>query len=77
MSVFLHTLGCRLNEAELESWARQFRARGHRIVKAPGDAQVMVLNTCAVTREAARKSRKLTRTILTQSIYQTIKGTPS
>lgn len=60
MNVFLHTLGCRLNEAELETWARRFRGRGHRVVGSPDGAHVMVLNTCAVTREAARKSRKLT-----------------
>lgn len=59
MEVYLATLGCRLNEAELESWTRGFRAAGHRVVGRPGDAQVMVLNTCAVTGEAARKSRKL------------------
>lgn len=59
MEVFLTTLGCRLNEAELESWTRGFLAAGHRVVAQPTDAQVMVLNTCAVTGEAARKSRKL------------------
>jgi threonylcarbamoyladenosine tRNA methylthiotransferase MtaB len=60
MNVFLHTLGCRLNEAELEAWTREFRGRGHQVVTAPEGAHVMVLNTCAVTREAARKSRKTT-----------------
>lgn len=58
MQVFLTTLGCRLNEAEIESWARQFRAAGHRVVGSPLEAQLMVVNTCAVTSEAARKSRK-------------------
>jgi len=59
VQVFLTTLGCRLNEAELESWARGFRAAGHRVVGTPLGAQLMVVNTCAVTSEAARKSRKL------------------
>ncbi|HUH01458.1 MAG TPA: tRNA (N(6)-L-threonylcarbamoyladenosine(37)-C(2))-methylthiotransferase MtaB [Kofleriaceae bacterium] len=58
MQVFLTTLGCRLNEAELEGWARELRAGGHRVVGTPVEAQVMVVNTCAVTGEAARKSRK-------------------
>ncbi|RME86340.1 MAG: tRNA (N(6)-L-threonylcarbamoyladenosine(37)-C(2))-methylthiotransferase MtaB [Caldilineae bacterium] len=58
MHIYLSSLGCRLNEAELESWARQFRAGGHRVVSSPRDAQVMVLNSCAVTAEAARKSRQ-------------------
>ena len=59
MNVFLTQLGCRLNEAEVESWARSFRAAGHAVVSSPASAQVMVVNTCAVTAEAARKSRKL------------------
>ncbi len=59
MNVFLTALGCRLNEAELESWARGFQAAGHAVVASPQSAQVVVVNTCAVTGEAARKSRKL------------------
>ena len=59
MRIHLHTLGCRLNEAELETWSREFRARGHQIAATPDDADVLVLNTCAVTSEAVRKSRKL------------------
>jgi threonylcarbamoyladenosine tRNA methylthiotransferase MtaB len=59
MRVYLTTLGCRLNEAELESWSRQFEAGGHIVVGSAPDAQVMIVNTCAVTGEAASKSRKL------------------
>ena len=59
MNVFLTSLGCRLNEAEVESWARTFERGGHAVVAAPERANVVVVNTCAVTSEAARKSRKL------------------
>jgi threonylcarbamoyladenosine tRNA methylthiotransferase MtaB len=58
-NVYLTQLGCRLNEAEVESWARSFQAAGHRVVASPDRAQLLVVNTCAVTAEAARKSRKL------------------
>jgi threonylcarbamoyladenosine tRNA methylthiotransferase MtaB len=58
-SVYLTQLGCRLNEAEVESWARSFQAAGHRVVASPDRAHLVVVNTCAVTAEAARKSRKL------------------
>ena len=61
MRVFLTTLGCRLNEAEAASWTREFRAAGHAVVPSPHNADLMVVNTCAVTSEAARKSRKLIR----------------
>ena len=67
MQVFLTTLGCRLNEAEMASWSRGFRARGHRVVADPQCAQVMVVNTCAVTSEAARKSRKLVNSLHRQN----------
>jgi len=59
MKVYLKALGCRLNEAELEQWSRQFMAKGHAIVNNGAEADVVVLNTCAVTTEATKKSRKL------------------
>lgn len=59
MKIFLKALGCRLNEAELEQWSRDFTVEGHEIVKDGNDADVVVLNTCAVTTEATKKSRKL------------------
>ena len=61
MFVHLKTLGCRLNEAEMESWAREFRQRGHQLIETPSHADLVVVNTCAVTEEAVRKSRKLVR----------------
>ena len=61
MLVQLKTLGCRLNEAELETWAHQFQQQGF-VIAADGEAaDLVVVNTCAVTREAVRKSRKLLR----------------
>jgi threonylcarbamoyladenosine tRNA methylthiotransferase MtaB len=59
MRVHLQTLGCRLNEAELETWSRDFQARGHQLTQDLAEADLMVLNTCAVTAEAVRKTRKL------------------
>lgn len=61
MRVHLKTLGCRLNEAELEAWSRDFQSRGHRITDNLSHADLVVINTCAVTGEAVRKSRKLMR----------------
>ncbi|MCU7842794.1 MAG: tRNA (N(6)-L-threonylcarbamoyladenosine(37)-C(2))-methylthiotransferase MtaB [Candidatus Thiodiazotropha sp. (ex Monitilora ramsayi)] len=59
MQIHLKTLGCRLNEAELETWSRDFQAQGHSMTDNPEDADLLVVNTCAVTEEAVRKSRKL------------------
>ena len=63
MKVHLKTLGCRLNEAELETWAQAFQKSGHFITKQAETAQLIVLNSCAVTQDAARKSRQLVRRI--------------
>jgi threonylcarbamoyladenosine tRNA methylthiotransferase MtaB len=61
MRVRLETLGCRLNTAELEHIARQLLAAGHSIVGPGETADVCILNTCAVTHVAARKSRQSIR----------------
>ncbi len=58
-AVYLSTLGCRLNEAELVSWTGALEAKGHTVVSRVQEANLIVLNTCAVTSEASRKSRKL------------------
>jgi threonylcarbamoyladenosine tRNA methylthiotransferase MtaB len=61
MRVRLETIGCRVNIGEVEEMARSFASRGHRVV-GPGDgADLVVVNTCAVTSRATRKSRKLLR----------------
>lgn len=59
MKVHLKALGCRLNEAELEQWSIAFQADGHNVIDTATDADLMVLNTCAVTNDASRKSRNL------------------
>jgi threonylcarbamoyladenosine tRNA methylthiotransferase MtaB len=59
MRIHLKTLGCRLNEAELETWSRDFHNLGHQITSRLEEADLVVVNTCAVTGEAVRKSRKL------------------
>lgn len=63
MRVHLKTLGCRLNEAETESWASEFQRLGHRVVEDEQHSDLVVLNTCAVTHNAARKSRQLIRRV--------------
>jgi threonylcarbamoyladenosine tRNA methylthiotransferase MtaB len=63
MKVHLKTLGCRLNEAELETWAQAFQKSGHHITPDAQAANLVVLNSCAVTMDAARKSRQLIRRI--------------
>mgnify|MGYP001252836024 FL=1 len=61
MKIHLHSIGCRLNQAEIETMARQLQAGGHVIVGDAAEADAIILNTCAVTAEAARDARHLTR----------------
>ena len=61
MQIHLKTLGCRLNEAELESWAEGFQLKGHALTQNADEADVLVVNTCAVTQEAVKKSRQIIR----------------
>ncbi len=63
MNIHLKTLGCRLNEAELETWAQAFQKAGHHITRQAEAANLVVINSCAVTQDAARKSRQLIRRI--------------
>src|SRR5512141_2465035 len=61
MKIYLDTVGCRLNQAEIERIARQFRSAGHELVAAPGQADMAVVNTCAVTAAAVTDSRQKVR----------------
>ncbi len=61
MRIHLKSLGCRLNEAELETWARSFQTQGHSISNSIASSDLVVVNTCAVTQEAVRKSRQIIR----------------
>jgi len=59
--VHFTNLGCKLNQAEVERLAREFRAAGHEVVDSLAGADLHVVNSCTVTREAARDSRRAAR----------------
>jgi len=67
MRVRLESLGCRLNTSEIEYLGRQFLSAGANIVTSEDEpADVCILNSCAVTHVAARKSRHLIRSLRRQ-----------
>lgn len=72
MKIFLDTIGCRLNQAEIENMARQFRAAGHEIVASADSAEMAVVNTCAVTTQAASDSRSKIRNIARAGVGEII-----
>ncbi len=57
MKVFFDTVGCRLNQAEIERYAGQFGALGHELVPDADSADMVIVNTCSVTAAAASDSR--------------------
>ena len=61
MKVALTTLGCKLNYAETSTYERGFVAHGLEVVPWSAMADVYVINTCAVTETAEKKSRNLMR----------------
>jgi threonylcarbamoyladenosine tRNA methylthiotransferase MtaB len=59
MKIHLRMLGCRLNQSEIDTMARQFEQQGHVIVDNPEDADQVIVNTCAVTSDAVKSGRKM------------------
>ncbi len=60
---YVEALGCRLNAAEMADLALRLIGAGCRRVDDPAQADLILLNTCAVTAQAARKSRHRLRTL--------------
>ncbi|HKU52730.1 MAG TPA: tRNA (N(6)-L-threonylcarbamoyladenosine(37)-C(2))-methylthiotransferase MtaB [Nitrospira sp.] len=63
----LHTLGCRLNQAETSILGEGLRRKGFELVEFGQPTDLLVLNTCAVTDDAERTSRYVIRKTLKHS----------
>jgi len=72
MKIYLDTIGCRLNQSEIEYMARQFRAAGHEIVATADEADLAVVNTCTVTSQAAADSRGTIRRIARAGVEEIV-----
>lgn len=57
MKICIITLGCKVNQCESDSMAKQLKDCGHNVVQQLEVADLYVLNTCAVTSIAEKKSR--------------------
>lgn len=58
------TLGCKVNMVESEKIAERLSNDGYDVFMGLGEADIFVINTCAVTNEAERKSRNIISKIL-------------
>ncbi len=63
----VHTLGCRLNQAESALLSDAFRTDGFEIVPDSEPADLFIINSCSVTRGAEAKCRRLVRYLLKRS----------
>ena len=57
----VYTLGCRLNQYESTAIEETLASRGFLILPFTEKCDVYIVNTCAVTEESEKKSRKLVR----------------
>jgi len=61
MRTYLGSLGCKLNQAEMDALSESLARAGHEIVASAAEAELCVFSTCAVTGVAAQKSRQAVR----------------
>jgi len=66
LSVFVHTLGCKLNQLESEAAADAFRQAGFSLFNnlTGNSPSVIIINTCTVTSKADQKARRVIRKAL-------------
>jgi len=60
MKYIIATLGCKVNQYESEAMEQLLRARGHERGE-KGEAELVIVNSCAVTAEGERKARQTLR----------------
>ena len=65
-TVAWYTLGCKLNFSESSSLARKFEEKGYTLVDIQDSADIYIINSCAVTVQAERKTRQTMRKIRKQ-----------
>ena len=58
MKAVVFTLGCKVNECESDSLVSGLKARGYEVFDELVKADLYIVNTCAVTAEAEKKSRQ-------------------
>lgn len=57
-TLYVHTLGCKVNSYETMAIATELKTKGYELVSKANDAAVIIVNTCSVTKTAEQKSRQ-------------------
>ena len=63
MKIFIKTFGCRVNQVESEAILEEFSLEGHQIITDFKDADLCLLNTCTVTKNADKDVEREIRRI--------------
>jgi MiaB-like tRNA modifying enzyme len=58
---YITTLGCKINQYETQAIIEAWENRGNVLVAEPGQAEIIIVNSCAVTANAVRDLKKLLR----------------
>lgn len=66
-NVAFHTLGCKLNFSETSTIARKFQEEGYNRVSFDSAADVYVINTCSVTENADKETKKIVKNALAKN----------
>jgi threonylcarbamoyladenosine tRNA methylthiotransferase MtaB len=72
--LYLEVTGCRLNACEAEEISRRAAARGATMVDSPGEADVSLLMTCAVTSRSQARCRRAARALLRGTTGRVVVG---
>lgn len=67
MRIHIHTLGCKVNQFESQAMETILASRGHQITGDETGLDAVIVNTCAVTGQAAHKSRQALRRLREQN----------
>ena len=62
--IIISTLGCKVNQYESAAFLCAFEESGCETAKTGEDADIIVINTCAVTANAGAESRKTVRRLM-------------
>lgn len=72
MKAVVYTLGCKTNQYESGAVAKLLQEYGYQISDSFEKADLYIINTCAVTAEAERKSRQIARRVNSVSPYSDV-----
>lgn len=59
MTICFITYGCKVNQAEAQSWELILRSYGYKVTDKKENADIWIINTCAVTQKAEVQSKKI------------------